>query len=128
MEASDSALGARSEDTCTTWIVECPVMDGCFTNLNSATAELLGEEKESVSAEMVSPDTMMVDLRGGLPKLAVAAAPSLAARRLGYAERSRFYEQGPPLSALPAFPASTCRQAAAGTDPRAGTLRPALTI
>jgi hypothetical protein len=128
MEAYDSAFGARSKDTSTTWIVECPVTDGCFTNLNATTAELLGEEKEPVSAEMVSPDTMMIDLSGGLPKLAVAAAPSLAASWLGYAQSPGFYEQGPPLSALPAFAASIGREAAEVTDSRAETIRRALQL
>jgi len=128
MEAYDSAFGARSKDSSTTWIVECPVTDGCFTNLNATTAELLGEEKESVSAEMVSRDTMMVDLGGGLPKLAVAAAPSLAASWLGYAQSPGFYQQGPPLSALPAFAASIGREAAEGTDSRAETIRRALQL
>lgn len=128
IEAYDSVFGARSKDASTTWIVECPVTAGCFTNLNATTAELLGEEKESVSAEMVSPDTMMVDLGGGMPKLAVAAAPSLAASWLGYAQSPGFYEQEPPLSALPAFAASIGREAAEGTDSRAETIRRALQL
>ena len=128
MKAFDSAFGARSKNLSTTWIVECPVVDGCFTNLNATTAELLGEEKEPVSAEMVSPDTMMVDLRGGMPRLAVAAAPSLAASWLGYAQSPGFYEQEPPLSALPAFAASIGREAAKGTDTRTETIRRALQL
>jgi hypothetical protein len=128
MEAYDSAFGARSKDSSTTWIVECPVVEGCFTNLNATTAELLGEEKEPVSAEMVSPDTMMLDLSGGMPKLAVAAAPSLAASWLGYAQSPGFYQQGPPLSALPAFAASIGREAAEGTDSRRETIRRALQL
>src|SRR2546430_1285889 len=91
-------------------------------------AKLLGEEKESVSAEMVSPDTMVVDLDGGMPKLAVAAAPSLAASRLGYGQNPGFFEQEPPLSALPAFAASIGREAAEGTDSRAETIRRALQL
>jgi len=85
MGAYESAFGARSKDTYTTWIVECPITAGCFTNLNATTAELLGEEKEPLSAETVSPDTLMVDLSGGMPKLVAAATPSLAASWLGYA-------------------------------------------
>jgi len=127
MEAYDSMFGARSKDS-STWIVECPVTPGCFTNLSATTAELLGEEKETVSAEMVSPDTLMVDLSGGMPRLAVAAAPSLAASWLGYAQNPGFFEQEPPVSALPAFAASIGREAAAGTDSRAGTIRRALQL
>lgn len=129
MEAYDSVFGARDKDSSETWIVECPVVSGCFTNLNPATAKLLGEEeKEPVSAEMVSMDTMMVDFSGGAPKLAAAAAPSLAASWLGYAQNPAFYEEGPPLSALPAFAASIGRDAAEGADSRAATIRRALRL
>jgi len=128
MEAYDSAFGARSKGISTTWIVECPLVAGCFTNLNATTAELLGEEKESVSAEMISPDTTMVDLGGGMPKLAIAAAPSMAASWLGYAQSPGFYEQEPPLSGLPAFAASIGREAAEGTDSRSETIRRALQL
>ena len=128
MEAYDSMFGARSKDSSTTWIVECPLTPGCFTNLNATMAKLLGEEKETVSAEMVSPDTLMVDLNEGMPKLAVAAAPSLAAGRLGYGQNPGFLEREPPLSALPAFAASIVREAAEGTDSRAETIRRALQL
>ncbi len=128
MEAYDSMFGARSKDSSTTWIVECPVTPGCFTNLNATMAKLLGEGKESASAELVSPDTLMVDLKGGAPKLAVAATPSLAASWLGYAENPGFFEREPPLSALPAFAASIGREAAEGTDSRMETIRRALQL
>ena len=127
-EAYDSMFGARSKGSSTTWIVECPVTPGCFTNLNVTMAKLLGEEKESVSAEMVSPDTMVVDFSDGMPKLAVAAAPSLSASWLGYAQNPGFFEQEPPLSALPAFAASIGRGAAEGTDSRVETIRRALQL
>jgi hypothetical protein len=129
MEAYDSAFGVRSKDSFTTWIVECPVAAGCFTNLSASAAELLGDdEKEPISAETVSLDTMMVDLSGGMPKLVVAAAPSLAASWLGYAQNPGFYEQKPPLSALPVFAASIGREAAEGPDSRAETIRRALQL
>ncbi len=128
MEAYDSAFGTRSKDSSTTWIVECPVTVGCFTNLTATTAKLLGDEKESVSAEMVSLDTMLVDLSGGMPKLGVAAAPSLAASWLGYAQNPGFYEQEPPLSALPAFAASIGQEAAEGADSRTETIRRVLQL
>ncbi len=128
MEAYDSTFGARSKGSSATWIVECPAAAGCFTNLNASTAKLLGDEKESVSAEMVSLDTVMVDLSGGLPKLAVAAAPSLAASWLGYGQNPGFYEQEAPLSALPAFAASIGQDAALGGDSRPETIRRALQL
>lgn len=127
--AYDSVFGARVTEPSATWIVECPVVAGCFTNLNPAAAKLLGEEeKEPDTAEMVSEDTMMVDLSGGTPKLAAAAAPSLAASWLGYAKNPGFYEQAPPLSAFPAFAASIGRQAAEGANSRGETIRRALRL
>jgi hypothetical protein len=128
METYDSMFGARSKDSSTTWIVECPVTPGCFTNLSATMAKLLGEEMETVSAEMVSQDTLIVDLNEGMPKLAVAAAPSLAASWLGYAQNPGFLEREPPLSALPAFAASIGREAAEGTDSRVETIRRALQL
>jgi hypothetical protein len=123
-EAYDSAFGSRSKDSSTLWIVECPVMAGCFTNFNPSTAKLWGgDEKEPASAEAVSLDTVMVDLSGGAPKLVVAAAPALAASWLGYGQNPGFYEQEPPLSAFPAFAASIGREAAEGAGARAETIR-----
>jgi len=128
MEAYDSMFGARGKGSSTTWIVQCPVTPGCFTNRNATMAKLLGEEKETVSAEMVSPDALMVDLNEGMPKLAVATAPSLAACWLGYAQNPGFLEREPPLSALPAFAASIGREAAEGMDSRMETIRRALQL
>jgi hypothetical protein len=128
MEAYDAAFGARSQDSSTMWIVECPIADGCFTNRNAPTARLMGDENEPVSAEMVSQDAMIVDLSRGLPKLAVAAAPSLASSWLGYAQNPGYFEQEPPLSALPAFAASVGQEAATGADSRVQTIRRALRL
>jgi Arc/MetJ-type ribon-helix-helix transcriptional regulator len=85
------------------------------------------EQAEPGTAEMVSMDTMMVDLGSGTPKLVAAAAPSLASSWLGYAQNPGFYEQEPPLSALPAFAASI-GQTAEGADSRAETIRRALRL
>src|SRR5260370_7402544 len=66
---------------------------------------------------------MMGDSSGGAPKLAAAAARSLAASWLGYAQNPGFYEQEPPLSVFPAFAASLGREAVEGADARAETIR-----
>jgi hypothetical protein len=84
---------------------------------------LTGDEKEPISAETVSQDTVVVDLSGGMPKLVVAAAPSLAASWLGYAQNPGFYEQEPPLSVFPAFAASIGREAVEGAGSRLETIR-----
>ncbi|HYL82636.1 MAG TPA: hypothetical protein VE263_00250 [Candidatus Angelobacter sp.] len=127
--AYDAAFGERGKESGETWIVECPVTANCFTNVNPGTARLLAEdENERTTAEMISQDTMVVDLSGGAPRLAAAAAPSLAASWLGYGQNPAFYEQGPPLSLLPAFAASIGQEAAAGTESRGETIRNALRL
>jgi hypothetical protein len=130
MKAYDAVFGARTKEASATWIVECPVAKGCFTLPTRTTAVLLGERKEEPTlAEMVSPDTLMADLGSGAPQIEGAAiAPSLAASWLGYGQNPGFFDQEPPLSALPAFAASIGREAAEGTDSRAGTIRRALQL
>jgi len=125
----DAAFGERTKRASQTWIVECPVVKGCFTSFNPRRARLLGqEENERTTAEMISQDTMVVDLTGGPPALAVAAAPSLAASWLGYARNPGYYEQRPPLSMFTAFAAAIGREAAEGGDTRSETIRRALRL
>lgn len=129
MTAYDAAFGTRNKEASQVWIVECPVTVGCFTNLNPLRAKLLGqEENERTTAEMISQDTMVVDLSEGAPALAAGAAPSLAASWLGYAQNPAFYEQSPPLTMLPAFAAALGHDAAAGGDSRTETIRRALRL
>jgi hypothetical protein len=129
MAAYDAAFGARNKEASQTWIVECPVAAGCFTNLNPLRAKLLGqEENERTTAEMISHDTMVVDLNQGSPALAAGAAPSLAASWLGYGQNPGFFEQSPPLTMLPAFAAAIGHDAAEGGDSRTETIRRALRL
>jgi len=127
--AYNGSFGERSPQSQETWIVECPTATNCFPSLSRATARLLDEEEpQRTGVEMISQDTMVVDLTPGTSKLAVAAAPSLAASWLGYGQNPGFYEQQPPLSLLPPFAAALGRDAAAGTDSRAETIRRALRL
>jgi hypothetical protein len=71
---------------------------------------------------MVSHDTAMVDLSGGAPEIA-SVGPSLASSWLGYGQNPGFFEQAPPLSALPAFAASQGREAVEGPQVRAQIIR-----
>jgi hypothetical protein len=129
IEAYDAAFGSRSKDSFPTWIVECPAAAGCFTSFASTAARLFGEEEHrSRSAEMISSDTMVVDLSGGTPNLAAMVAPSLASSWLGYGQNPGFYEQELPLSLLPAFAAATGREAAAGAQSRTETIRRSLRL
>ena len=127
--AYDAAFGERRKGTYQTWIVECPVIAGCFTNLNPLRAKLLGQdENERTTAEMISEDAMVVDLSGGAPALAATAAPSLATSWLGYAQNPGFFEQHPPLTMLPVFAAALGHDAAEGADSRTETIRRVLRL
>ncbi len=122
IQAYDSTFGTRPKDSHRLWIVECPDVAGCFTSTTSNLSRLISEENEKTSAEMASQDTAMVDLSGGAPEIA-AAAPSLASSWLGYGQNPGFFEQTPPLSALPAFAAARGREAVEGPQVRARVVR-----
>jgi hypothetical protein len=129
MAEYDAAFGERGQTSSQTWIAECPVVAGCFTSLNPLRAKLLAQdENEQNTAEMISQDTMVVDLSRGTPTLAAQAAPSLAASWLGYGQNPAFFEQSLPLTMLPAFAAAIGRDAALGGDARAETIRRALRL
>jgi hypothetical protein len=108
--------------------VECPVVDNCFTVTASNYAPMISEPGAKPSAEMASLDTVMVDLRSGASEIVAAAAPSLASSWLGYGQNPGFFEQDPPLSALPAFAASRGREAVQGAQVRMETIRRALAL
>lgn len=125
IRAYDATFGTRSGKGQPLWMVECPVEAGCFTATATSYANLLSAEPGAVSSELASADTLMIDLSGGAPRLA-AAAPALAASWLGYGQNPGFYEQEPPLSALPAFASALGQEAIEGPSFRAETIRRAL--
>jgi hypothetical protein len=127
MQAYDTMFGARPNDSHQLWLVECPQIAGCFTSTTSNFARLTSEGLEQTTAEMASRDTAMIDLTGGAPKIA-AAAPSLASSWLGYGQNPGFFEQDPPLSALPAFAALLGREAVEGNQVRAQIIRRVLAV
>ena len=127
--AYDTAFGARNKEASQIWIVECPVTPGCFSNLNPLRAKLLGqEENERTTTEMISHDSMVVDLSEGTPALVAGAAPSLAASWLGYGQNPGFYEHSPPLTMFPVFAAAIGHDAAEGGESRGETIRRALLL
>jgi hypothetical protein len=128
IQAYDSMFGARDKEARQLWIVECPVLAGCFSSTLSNYSKLTSQENEKASAEMASSDSLMVDLSGGTPEIAAAAAPSLASSWLGYGQNPGFFEQDPPLSALPAFAASRGREAVQGPQVRAEVIRRTLRV
>lgn len=122
IRAYDSMFGQRLQESDDLWIVECPLVTGCFSSNSSAYNQLIYGANEKNSAEMASIDTVMVDLTAGASQIA-AAAPSLAASWLGYGRNPGFFEQDPPLSALPAFASARGREAAGGFESRAEIIR-----
>jgi hypothetical protein len=125
IRAYDGEFGPRAEKKQPLWIVECPVVAGCFSATESSYANLLNAEPASASSQLASFDTVLIDFSGGAPKLA-AAAPALAASWLGYGQNPGFYEQQPPLSALPAFASALGQEAIEGPSSRTETIRRAL--
>src|SRR5258705_6771765 len=122
IQAYNSTFGTRPKDSHQLWLVECPDLPGCFTSTTSNFGRLTSEGNEKTTAEMASQDTAMVDLSGGTPEIA-AAAPSLASSWLGYGQNPGFFEQTPPLYALPAFAASRGREAVEGSQVRPQIIR-----
>jgi hypothetical protein len=108
------------------WVVECPATPGCFTGSASRYGLLVAAENQRVFAEMASLDTIMVDFTAGVPQILAAAAPSLASGWLGYDQNPGFFEQDPPLSALPAFAAARGRESVEGPKVRGQIIRRAL--
>ncbi len=125
IQAYDATFGSRNQTAQPLWIVECPVLPGCFTATESSYANLLSTEPGAASSGLVSLDTLTIDLTGGGPRLA-AAAPALAASWLGYGLNPSFYGQQFPLSALPAFASALGQEAVDGPSSRTETIRRAL--
>lgn len=123
IRAYESMFGVRPRGANQFWFVECPVIRGCFTAGTSNYAKLLSGQNTAATAEMASDDTVMLDLTAGLSQIVAEAAPSLAASWLGYGENPGFFEQVPPLSALPAFAAFRAHEAVEGPLARAQTVR-----
>jgi hypothetical protein len=110
------------------WLVECPVIPGCFGPRSGPTAAMLDDDAQEKSAEMVSLDTAMIDPNFEGKKAASAAAPAFAASWLGYGQSPGFYEQDPPLSAFPAFAAAVGNETVNGPVARTETIRRALAL
>lgn len=125
MQTYDDTFGPPFSSSQPFWIVECPVVQGCFVASESSYAALLGAKSGELSSGLASLDTLLLDFTGGPPKLA-AAAPGLAASWLGYGQNPGFYDRQPPLTALPAFASALGEDSIAGPSARAETIRRAL--
>jgi hypothetical protein len=128
IDVYNSIFGAPASRVTAFWIVECPLPDGCVSHLRSAATLLDEDATNRPSAELASSDSVMVDVSKGAPKLAAAAAPSLAASWLGYGRNPGFFEQAEPLSVLPIFAAARSREEIEGPQVRGETVRHALRL
>src|SRR6202000_1262102 len=128
MKAYDSIFGKRVENSHDLWLVECPVVENCFSTAASYFSGLINAPDTKPTAEMASLDTVVVDLTKGSPDVVAAAGPSLASTWLGYGQNPGFYEQDSPLAALPAFAAIRGREAAGGSQIRTAAIRRALKV
>lgn len=128
LQAYDSVFGRRDKGERPLWIVECPVVTGCFSRPAMAPVSEQISEQPQTSAELISLDSVVVDLTNRSPKLVSAVASSLAASWLGYGQNPGFYEQDPPLSAFPAFAAAVGGEAVDGPESRVRNIRQALSV
>ena len=128
MKAYDGTFGKRVENSRDLWLVECPIIESCFTTAASYYASMISEPGTKPTAEMASLDTVMVDLTKGAPDVIAAAGPSLASTWLGYGQNPGFFDQDPPLAALPAFAAVRGREAAGGAQIRLAAIRRTLKL
>jgi len=122
----DSLFATRDKARPTLWIVECPENADCFSQRSTAYGVLLNGESSSDSAEMISRDTILFDPRAASARPEALAGPALASGWLGYGQNPGFYEQQPPMSALPAFAAALALERSAGPQVREQIVRRAL--
>jgi hypothetical protein len=126
LAAYDTLFGARGGSRAPLWIVECPSPAGCFSRRETSYSALLYGNDASRSAELVSRDSVLVDPAIGVSAIETSAGPALAAGWLGYGQNPGFYEQQPPVSALPAFAAALARESTTGPAARSEIIQRAL--
>jgi len=122
----DSLFGQRGESQPPLWIVECPSELGCLPQSRSNFSEILYGQAAADSSEMISRDTVVIDPRASQENPEASAGPALASGWLGYGQNPGFYEQQPPMSALPVFAVALAREASAGPQVRLEIIRRAL--
>lgn len=122
----DSLFGSRGKSSSPLWIVECPSNAGCLSQRSTGYTSLLYGFGTNDSAEMVSRDAVIVDFNSAQHRRETLAGPALAAGWLGYGQNPGFYDQQPPMSALPAFAAAIAREAFSGTQARSEIIQRAL--
>jgi len=126
LDVYDTVFGARGRQPSPIWIAECPVPAGCIARSDAPFLEFFGEQFGGSNAEMISFNTAVVDIGEESSHIAAIVGPSLAASWLGSGRNPGFYEQQPPMSALPLFAAALGREAVIGPSARVDMIRRAL--
>jgi len=126
LDVYDTVFGARGKLPSPIWIAECPAPAGCIARSDAPFLEFFGEQFGGSNAEMISFNTAVVEIGGETSHIAAIVGPSLAASWLGYGRNPGFYEQQPPMSALPLFAAALGREAVLGPTARVDMIRRAM--
>jgi hypothetical protein len=126
LAAYDVLFGASDKSDTSVWIVECPEESGCLTRFAAGYSALLDGENTGQFAEMISNDTVLVEPSIAHTTLEASIAPALAQGWLGYGKNPGFYDQQPPMSALPAFVAALARETSSGPQVREEIVQRAL--
>ena len=121
-----SLFATRERSAQRLWVVECPASSGCFSQRATAYSALLFGAPSGDSAEMISPDTILFDPHAAAVRPEALTGPDLASGWLGYGQNPGFYEQQPPMSALPAFAAALALESSSGAHVREEIIRRAL--
>jgi len=122
----DSLFATRNNSRPPLWIVECPQNAGCLSQRSTMYSSLLYGTSSDDSAEMISRDTVLLDPRAAFRKPEALTGPALASGWLGYGLNPGFYEQRPPMSALPTFAAALVLERSTGAQVREQIIRRAL--
>ena len=122
----DSLFATHDKSRPPLWIVQCPENAGCFSQRATPYGSLLYRESSADSAEMISRDSILFDPRAASLRPEALTGPALASGWLGYGQNPGFYEQQPPMSALPAFAAALALEVSTGTQVREQVIRRAL--
>jgi len=122
----DSLFGSRGKASPPVWIVECPVQKNCFSQRGTLYSSFLYGKATNNSTEMISRDTIVIDPLVAQDRREALAGPALAAGWLGYGQNPGFYEQQPPMSALPAFAAALARETSVGSHVHSEIIQRAL--
>jgi hypothetical protein len=110
----DRLFGARGKSRPPLWLVECPAANGCIFPTETGYSNVLYGSENARSARLISRDSVLFKSGETMGSLEAAAGPALAEGWLGYGQNPGYYEQQPPMTALPAFATAMAMEASSG--------------